>query len=285
MNALAKVMVVILIVLSAAFAVSQMILHARRVNYQQLYRKTNTELQSAQTENKELALQLEERTRERDGHVEALVKLKTDFNAAKEASGDRIIVLEGKASVLQTRLDALNKDVSRLADLVETQGIEIDNHKTAYAELHADYTGAEGRIADLLDDLRAGDDTIVGLTGRLDDLTVQHAQLRDDKARVDRILGDAIERGFQLHLDDMLLVHGKIVNVDDDGLTAVIDKGSTDGVKMGYVLVVYRDDFPICKVNIVEVLENLSVARLKAPGLFDEKAPIRLGDNVTTRLR
>lgn len=285
MNALAKILVVILIVLSAAFAVSQMILHARRVNYQQLYTKTNTELQRTQTENKKLALQLEERTQERDGHAEALYELKDDFKAAKVTSGETIFGLEGEVSALQTRLDALNKDVGRLADLVETQGIEIVNHRTAYAELHADYTGAEGRIADLLDDVRAGDGTIVDLTGRLYDLTEQHVQLKDDKARVDRILGDAIERGFQLHLDDMLLVHAKIVNVDDDGRTAVIDKGSTDGVKMGYVLVVYRDDFPICKVNIVEVLENLSVARLKAPGLFDENAPILLGDSVTTRLR
>jgi hypothetical protein len=103
-------------------------------------------------------------------------------------------------------------------------------------------------------------------------------------ARANRILGNAVERGFELYLDDMQLVDGKIVKVDEDGRTAVIDKGSKDGVKMGYVFVVYRD-VPICKVNVVEVLENLSVVRLKAPGLFAANAPIELGHDVTTRLQ
>ena len=99
MNALAKVLVVILIVLSAAFAVSQMIFHARRVNYQELYRKTNTDLQDARRDKEKLILQLEARTRESDGRADALLKLENDFTAAKEKSADTISELRETFSI------------------------------------------------------------------------------------------------------------------------------------------------------------------------------------------
>lgn len=69
--------------------------------------------------------------------------------------------------------------------------------------------------------------------------------------------------------------NGKVVSINEDNNFVIVDLGENDGVKLGNVLSVYRDDKYIARLEVIQVRKDISAADIK-----DQWSRLKAGDIV-----
>ena len=283
MNPFSRVMVVLVLLLSAAFAASQMVLYAKREKYQQRYQDALAKLQTTSGRASDLEKERDDSRRYLDG-----IKLE------KEA---RIDDLEATVDGLERQIRDLQATLSKKDDDLSGARTQIDKLVVTLQEQVKYIDGVEKANWDLKENLRVAAEEIKGLEDKVlataKNVQVLQSNVVDlEKAKQDvvkerdywvSIVSRYKEAGLHVEPEVVPVVDGKVVGVLPELGAVVIDKGSEDKVQVAFPFTIYRGSEFVAKVTVIEVYDNLCLARA-AEGLFDKEKPMAVGDNATTRM-
>jgi len=280
MNAFAKVLVGIVLVLSVGFAVSQMILHANRKNYYDMYLNESNNLAAATAENTGLKDQKADLSSRLDTAQADLRQLQDEFTDEKKIRDEKIAALTEQGIKLQTDLDSEHAALLGLVRTNDEKSGIIDNMKVANQQTHDALMGALGNVEKLSAEVKQKTGTIDGLNEQVVRLEDNIRDLNEENADMGSELSRLSKEGVPIFLRGAPPIDGKVVQID--GNFVVIDRGKGDGVKVTFPFLIYRDSMPVAKVTVVEVKPDHCVAKIGPPD-FPEAGSIQIGDNATTR--
>jgi len=282
MNTFTKVLVVLVLLLSAAFAATQMMLYSKRVNWHEKYEKTDAEL----TEKTKLATELNDKLqatiRERDD-----IKARKDSEIARlredlDTRDQEIAKLGGEKEKLQDIWTQERTRVTKLEERLDAKDGEIQELRTRGQEL-ADSLKNYMTQTEKLEQLNAEKDSKIGA------LDKQVAQLEKEKKQaiqhsdeLDTILANLEKRGFHIDREPVPVVDAVVSRVDNDLGAVVLNKGKNDQVEPNLTFTIYRGKQFIARVYVMEVYEGHSLARVDRSL---EYLPMEVGDNATTRIQ
>jgi len=279
MNALAKVLVVLVLVLSVGFAAAEIVLYAKRESYGKKYideAKAHAATQAA-----------------RDAAVKQLTDTRRDLDTLKEKKDTEILTLKTsldneKASSLglNSQVNKLTTDVGLLADANKALSTDVNARDTRIAELGTaievrDQTIKKhlAQIDDLQKTVADRDAKIASLDANLTDTKKRLAKITESENQLQATIAELVQRGVQVPPVPMPIIDGRIVGVKDG--VALVDKGSKEGVKPNTQFVIYNTDGYVGKLIIHDVQPDVSVGQIS---LLLQGKEVALGDSVTTRI-
>ncbi len=119
-------------------------------------------------------------------------------------------------------------------------------------------------------------------TDRVGDLEVAVAQIEEEKGHLDSLLKIAQSKGFDISsLVAMKKIDATVVEVDNELGFVVLSVGKDDEVSKGWTFQIYRDDQYLGEVEIDEVYEKFSAAKIK---FAKDDALFQIHDAATTVL-
>jgi len=281
MNVFAKVLVVVVLALSAGLALSQMMLHAKRVNWREKYDEAAAKLQQKTQEAQELAQKLKVAVNERDqlkARKDAeITRLQEDL-----ATKDAEIAKLGRDK--ETLQDTWNKERIRVANLEQRLDVkdgQIEELRQKALELGEELKNYMARVEQLEDLGRQKDQRIQALDAQVAQLESEKREIAQEKSRLEVLVEGLVSRGWPVYVTDVPAIDAKVVRVDNELGAVVLNKGEKDQVKAGYPFTVYRGNEFIAKVYVMEVHDTHSLARVD---LDIERKPMKIGDDATTRI-
>ncbi|KPK63776.1 MAG: hypothetical protein AMK73_04915 [Planctomycetes bacterium SM23_32] len=281
MNALSKVLIVLVLVLSVGFAVSQMVLYGKREHYGELYmeeHKARGVAEAAQQDSekglRDVKAQLDQLRLKTDGEIQELKQdladeqgrardlttQNTGLTAAMQGATNQIDNLMARNTTLQDTNEGLQGQVKERDESIKKNLDTIDGLQTTVAE-------REGTIGDLEHELT--------------EQKKAYQQLALSEERLQAIVGELVERGVHVPPAPLPVINGRVVRVDLEHGVAVVDKGSEAGVKPNTQFTIYDDDGYIARLVIHDVQPEVSAGRVR---LLVEDRDIRQGDKVTTEI-
>jgi len=286
MNILGKVLVVVVFVLSVAFAVSQMVLFQQRTQWREEYTRELEKRRSAET-----------RLEDTEGRLD---RLKTEFDSVRTEKAGEIEGLEKRLSEredditkLEEEKDWVSNDLSsaletqkKLAERLEEKQNTIKEVEAKADELEASLRERKTAVENLEEEKKQLVNTIDGLESDVAELE----EARDDAlARLEerkKQLADLEARGVRVDIyDPPPEIEGQISRADNDFGVAVINRGSEHGVEVNFDFVAYRGDRFITRLYVMEVHPEYSVARVDRDLSDLQEMPMQRGDTVTTKIR
>jgi len=283
MNAFAKVLVFFVFLLSVGFAVSQMVLHARRVQYRRLYEKASAEAQSTKTELAKAKATLEEEKRLYDqslGGLQGKLSLKEEELGTARAEIKR---LESDNAVLKDDKRRFGVSFAQLSDTIKEQRKSIESLEAKNAELTATLGEKLATINERDRTVAALKEEVKGLGESLAKLKTELASVKQDRDQYEGIVSRMSELGFWLPPEHVKAIDAKVIRADPEYGLVIMDKGGEDGVKVNYPFTVYRDAEFIAKVIVYRVDDKVCLARVEQ-GMMAKGKQIQTGDDCTTRL-
>jgi len=280
----AKVLVIVILVLSIAFAAASGVIFAKRTNYRGMLHKT--ELQAAETE-KELTTQI---ARLEGNLADARARAK-DFETQLHNRDVEFDQKTQKADELQAEVTKLMKEKDE--QLAATNKLAESNRSLAEAEEKLRTRYEEIRVASEKcgDNLQAErkktaelETDVINLTNERDDLKVALAEANKSIRETDEILAELASRNIEARtvIDGIRiipLIKTKVADVDMEGGIIVLNAGTDQGVKKNYEFTVFRADKFVATVNVFHTEEDFCAARI-----VTRAADIQLGDSAWTRL-
>jgi len=283
MNALAKVLVFFVLLLSIGFAVSQTVTYSRRVKVGKLYEQAKSQAESAKADLGTTKATLAEATKSYD---DSLAVKQGEIDGLK----DQVESQEGEITQLKAEDSRLRDDVNSLAASLKDVKALIEQKEALIAQLGVQNKDLAGKLHERLALINKLDETVAAqkakveeLTAALEDLRTDYASLKEEKNEYQTMVTRLSEQGYRLPGEAITGVDAKIINVDMQYGLVVLNRGETHGVKVNYPFTVYRDMDYIAQVQVYEVHEKLSLALLKKGSLV-EGQQIDVGDDATTRI-
>jgi hypothetical protein len=280
MNVFTKVLVVLVLLLSAAFAGSQMMLHSKRAEYHQLYAKADGDLRLERQRAADLEGERNDLARERDDINRLLADERAYREEDKQRLGDEVSRLQGELARAQDDLRKANAEKSALDTRLLAQLERITTLDRENFDFKDALRTADGTIKGLQDDVRARDGSIRTLNASIAQLNEEMREVAAERNYLANAVAQAKMRGFDVLAEDVPIIDAKVLDVDPTISAVVLNKGSNDDVKMNFPFTISRDLEYVAKVTIVEVYPELCVGRV-VPG-FEEMA-IEVGDDASTR--
>jgi len=281
MNAFAKVLVVFVLLLSSAFAISQMMLYSKREKWREKYEETDTQLQAKKTQATELQEKFETTSRQ-------LEQIKADRDTKLSERDTRIKELRGDIEDMKTQNENLQTLITKTGNTIENQEKEIQQKNQAIATLQQENEKSKGLLTQSKDTIKKLQDEAVAKEKQIDALDAKVAELtkglKDAQTNAEHLRGQLAElerRGIHLPTKEVPLINAKVARVDNAIGTVVLNKGSKQDVKVGYPFTIYRGTEFVAKVYVMEVQEDLSVARVDKDLEF---SPMQVGDSATTAI-
>ncbi len=282
MNALTKVLVVLVLVLSIGFAAAQTVLFTRRTDFGERYRRASEQLQTAQRA-------LEDTEGELSDTKARLERLRARSDEQVASLQDDLEREQSRARELNARLERLQTNVGELSQVVSKQEERIaslsdtnDQLRDRIADLQGTVNERETTISRLQDTIGEKDGAIADLRHELNDVKRQRTELAQSEAMLQGIVREFQERGFEVPPAPAPAIDAFVVRVDPDMRTAVIDKGSEHEVRPNTMFTIYDD------VGFVATLVIHDVWDTVAGGLIVRQAPDRqvgVGNRATTEIQ
>ncbi len=289
MNALTKLLVVLVLLLSFGFAVSQIVLYNRRENYGALLEEAKARLAARHTELAQVKGVLEDTRYNLDS---TKARLEGEVQGLKDD-------LEGEREIVRTQGQQLieeSSNVARLTEFSSRQQDRIDSLDAQREELGADIEGLRAtvnekqvEIGDLRETVSERDATISGLELDLEDAKRANTLLAESNARLEGIVLEFKDRGFAVPPAPPPAIDAIVVRVDqidEEYATAVIDKGAAADVKPNTQFTIYRHAGEgkgfVATLTIRDVWEQV------AGGLLTRQVPgkqVKVGDRATTTVQ
>lgn len=284
MNAFAKVLVVFILVLSVGFAVSQMMLHSKRINYSAKLAEAQTKIQDLQGELEEETKQLADLTAKYDTDINRLQddlgRLKTEETKLNEQIKD----VEAEKLKLHENARNLAAVLDKQQDIIKAKEGEISKLRTIGADLTKRLNEHQKKIGDMNATILAKEEKIKQLLASVQEWKSKHLLARKERDSLHAIVERLSALDIRVPLDDVKAVDAKVARVDREHGAIVINKGKQDGILINYPFVIYRDRDFIAKAIVLRVADNLSFARIE-PGSKAEGKEVNVGDDCTTRIR
>jgi len=282
MSAVAKVLVVLVLLLSAGFAASQIILYGKRENFGQLYLETAQQLKDTSGKLAETQKALSDKT--------------TAFDTQKEQTSTEIASLESALADERTRVQDLNAQLERMTTAVQQltaanqdQEQRLQVREQTVEQLRATVSERDQTIKDNLDKIdelqntiAQRDATIGELTHELNQTKKTNVQLAESEQRLQDTIAGLIQRGIEVEPALAPAINGRVIQVDLAIGAAVIDRGTAAGVKPNTQFTIYNDGGYVASLITHQVQDTLSVGKVQmlAPG-----KQVQVGDRVTTEVR
>ena len=282
MSAFTKVLILIVCLLSAVFAASQVVLYGKREDFGKKFRDAREQLQAV--------------TGQRDTAQREVADLR---KKADDLKAD----LEGKLQGLEADLAAQQREVQRLTAELDKQSTSVQMLTETNQRLHTDMQTKDATIVELRDTLqeRAGDietklaeieklntqvadaaAKIGNLENNILGLKKDKMDLAEKKSQYQRMVSDAIERGVNFAAMQVPPIDALVVRVDPELGIAVIDKGAAAEVQPNTGFTVYNDEGFVASLVIHDVDSNMSVGRVIR---LAEGRQLQVGDRATTKVQ
>jgi septal ring factor EnvC (AmiA/AmiB activator) len=282
MSKFGKVLVVLLLLLSAVFAGSQMVLYAKRVNYYRLYQDEHKQVQNLeQSKQSEIALR-ESKLRDLDVTIS---RHKTEIG---QLNG-RIEGLQAdvkRAETSKTQLEVANKElrdsIDKQTKLNESLNKDVAQLNNVRRQLEKTSRDQMGEIAQLKTDTQEKTAKINDLDKKIAGLEKVKTDLNDALKSAEAKIARYVALGVALPEADVPVMDARVLKVDNELKVVVLSAGKDDGVRVAHDFVVYRGDTFVGVVRVNFVSENTSVAQ---PVLVSKGEQIRIGDAATTRIQ
>jgi hypothetical protein len=283
MSAFTKVLVVVVLVLSAGFSLSQIMLFNRREDYGKKYVDAAKQLgdtQAALTKAQAEGADWKNKYETTQGTLQnANDVLTADLARQKTA----VAQLNASLTSEQTNVKTLSDTVqAQLAD-IQARDQVITTLKDSVAKLDQTVKDNVAKIDTLNGNIKDQLAKIGDLDNQLLDVKKERARLAESEAGLKAIIGDLVRRGIRVtSLGPVPPIAGKLVRVDTDLGAAVVNKGSDDRVAPNTEFTIYRDSQYVGSLVIHDVQKDLSVGRVTmlAPG-----QKIEVGDDATTEVQ
>ena len=282
MNLYTKILVVVVLVLSVAFAVSQMMLHAKRVNWLDRYTQTKAKLDDATTRADSLDAQLKDLIRAAD---EDKLRLETQVAALTTESGaktSRVADLDREKTKLVADFDEARIINNALVLRTDAQYAVITELKTKGDNLGKELQVALGKIEGLEGNVRAREKEIVGLHDQMAERDKTIKEVTEEKDMYAGTITALMKQGVHVPPPPAPAIDAKVARADNALGTVVLNKGKKDGVKVAHPFTIYRGTEFVAKVVVQQVEDQLCVARVER-GLFNKA--MMVGDDATTRIQ
>jgi chromosome segregation ATPase len=217
MNTVAKVLVVFILLLSAAFAVSQMALYSKRVQYRKLYEGMKTKFENADALAKQRETELKEAIRQQEIaknlYERDIAALKKTEEEAKE-----------QVKLLRTEVSDLKADVKLARDQADKYREQADTHKAAAddfrkqtEELKGIITEKEKELADVTKIAEDRKNQITALEEKVVNLENEKLQVIEQRDQFERILASLKAQGIYIPGTEAIeVIDANVVRVDND---------------------------------------------------------------------
>jgi len=281
----AKLLTIILFVLSIAFAAMSGVIFAKRQDYR-----------SKLVEEQQTNAETQKRLRDR---VAALKNERDQKKAELAQAGDTIRAMD--TEIARLTADVAKKDAD--AQELKSDMAALKDMQAKLVDDNSELTERNLRISENNDALAADKrDLIAKLEterNRSNNLSKEKADLITERdnlkvslnkahqaiARYEEILAEAARHNVvvQRLVDDILVqpdIRGKVAWADQESNLVVLNIGRNDGVRKNHFFTVFRDGDFVARVNVFELYEdNFSAARV-----VTSKRPIQAGDDAWSRV-
>jgi len=281
----AKVLIIVTLVLSIAFAAASGVIFAKRTNYRDLYEKAqeqaDIEQQKLNTQIADLEGKLSAETARADDFKSKLHNREVEFDQkTQEAEG------------LQAEVNKLMKDKDEQVALNKMMAEENRALAQAQDEIRGRYEKVRAESEQYRNELLAErkktaelETTVTNLTNERDELKVALADANKSIRETDEILDELARRNIEARtvIDTMRIIpdiKAKVAQVDIESGYIVLNAGTDQGVKKNYEFTVFRGNQFVATVNVVHTEEGFCTAQIMRPPMAD----IQLGDSAWTKL-
>jgi len=281
MSALTKVLVVLVLLLSVGFAVSQMILYGKREDYAAKYRQASEQLQKAQQDAKDWQAKYEDQVRTADTRI-------ADLTTQVQKLQGQLKDADGQRSFLKGELDKVNKQNASLAQ--ENQGLaaQLTTHLQTIQELKDTVADRDKTIEQKVAAIDQLQKTIQDKNKNISDLNYQlvqlkkaNAKLADEQAQLQAVIADLVRKGIQVPPAFGPPITGVVLRVNPDVKAAVIDKGKSAGVKPNMPFTIFNDAGMVATLVITDVDDSVAAGRITH---LVEGKQIKPGDRATNEV-
>jgi len=277
LSTLAKVLVFLTLLLSLFVPTAILFLYAESTNWKGYYDKEHEVVGTLEGQVTNLQRDLKARTDEKDTAASEFAKAEGALKTARADFDRQIKSLQDVKGTLETQLQAAT--TARDAAL-----ITVKDQTTQIEKLHTDLVAAQKARAEALDDFREKEkelaiamDDIGKLTAQLAAANQEVESLRETVIRLTKYGPGALATGSE----PVPIIKGEITAVGANGEIVVVNIGTSDGLKPGWRLMVYRGENEyVGEVQVREVQEQQASA-LKV--LLKKGMSFRTGDRVVTK--
>jgi len=280
----AKLLTIILFVLSIALAAASGVIFAKRQDFRAQLEATREDLTAKITA--------------RDSEIGKLKKdladKQTDLGIAQSKINER----DQRIATLNGDVGRLNAEVKRLdADLQTEKGLvaKLTDGNTALAQrnkelgdenkgLVAENRALSTQLSDEKTKVASLEKANTELKNNLEDTRVALAKAQKQIAENDEVFAALASRNIEAKtvIDGMRItpdVKAQVAQVDAANGLVVLTAGTEQGVKKNFEFTIFRNDQFVATVNVFHLSDNYCAARV-----VTKKSDIQLGDSAWTRL-
>ena len=283
MNTFGKILAVAVLVLSAGFMVSQMVLFSKRAQWKRAYQETNQELQQKTKALEQAESTLEDKTEQFQNDRSNLQSQIQSLKNRVESQSETISSLKADNSELQDDLRTAMDDVSTLTAMVDKKESTIASLEQENTELQDTVEAKVSQINELDSKLRSREEEIASLNEDLNQLEEKYASVDEKRNKYARMLSRLSERGIRIPAEDVKAVDGEVIKYEKKSDLVIINKGKDSGVEVNSPFTIYRNGNYVARAVVYRVDQKVSVARVQED-MAAEGKEIREGDQATTRL-
>ncbi|MEF8787828.1 MAG: hypothetical protein V5A84_02045, partial [Planctomycetota bacterium] len=283
MNTFGKILAVAVLVLSAGFMVSQMVLYSKRTEWKQEYQQTAQELQQKTKALEQAQANLEEKTQQFQNDRSNLQSKVQSLKNQVESQSETISSLKADNSELQDDMRKAMEDVDTLTAMVDKKESTIASLEQENTELQDTVEAKVSQINELDSKLRSREEEIASLNEDLNQLEENYASVDEKRNKYARMLSRLSERGIRIPAEDVKAVDGEVIKYEKKSDLVIINKGKDSGVEVNYPFTIYRNGNYVARAVVYRVDQKVSVARVQED-MAAEGKEIREGDQATTRL-
>ena len=282
MNTFAKVLVVIVLLLSSGFAISQMLLYSKREMWRGRYERVQQQLDT-KTEQLEQSTEEAERLRNERDRIKQTKDSKINrLEEDIETKNLQISKLERRNEKLQTSVDQARARVANLEERLDDKEGVITELETKVDNLDGSLKQALGKVENLSEEVRAKANQIDELDQKIAQLQKEKRKVVQEREDLESMLAQLEAKGIHVGTTEVPIIDAKVIRVDNELGAVVINRGKKDGVQVGYPFTIYRDEQFVARVYIMEVHEDYSLGRVDKQ--LAQKAA-KVGDEATTRIQ
>lgn len=281
MNALAKVLIVVVLLLSAGFAVSQMILYGKREDFGKRYRDEVAAHRATDDSLKKAEGELQDKTR-------ALDRVKNDLQNQLDVLTSDLADERARSRDLNTQGVTLTGIVEQHANKINSLDGVVAARQESIDGLEAEVVKRDGTIQANLDKIDSLQTNVAERDTSIDDLEHQLAESKQayqivavNEERLEAIIGELLERDVHIPPAPLPIINGRVVRVNRELGVAVVDKGGAAGVKPNTQFTIYSDGTYVAKLVVHDVQSEVSAGRIK---LLASGRQVEQGDQVTTEI-
>lgn len=283
MNLVGKIFVVLIFVMSIAFAMIAVMVYSTRTNWRdEIERK-----QAVGAKGPGWKVRYNDVTEEN-------AKLKVDRENLEKAKAAETMAKVQAIAKAENEIARLNQENTQVAGQLKAKDEELTSNNNALHTAEQNLKALTGEVQGLRNEIAASqketDEQIKKAIDLQDQLTQSKGTLAILKERNDQLVMDVSKarmklKGAGLTLEgpadaSQIPVFGKVTAVSPSKVELSI--GTDDGVRIGQELDIYRGDKYVGRIRVIEAKADNAVASIMTDY---QQYPIQRGDNVDSQLR